>query len=653
MQTKKKNSLLISTIALIAISLFTCAFLIGIRPESVALAEDGDIAGIYVATVKIGQTVTEYVDFAEAWSAASQASTPAVVKMYDDVTASTFTVRNDITLDLNGYVLKTTGYRVIMVINGGNFTLRDSRPYTQHKYSIAGDSGLWTIGSGDNTLLGGALTGGSFSFSSGAGVYVNGDGAKFTMESGTICGNRAQNGSGVCIFGDSPYGATFEMKGGKICGNVATASGTGGGVDVYYGTFEMTGGTICENTVSRSGLGGGVCVSGTGAKFTMKNGTICGNKADDGGGVFVASGGEFEISGAPIITGNKKIINENNVYLNSSITISRKPINVSGNLTEGAKIGVNNAGEVITGFTQGCNPADFFIPDYPENDCIYISDKNEGKVTIAQHTVVNDGRQEPTCTQTGLTEGSHCSACYTVFVEQETIPVDPTAHNYGDWSVNTPATCATAGEKIRTCTHNSEHKETASIAIDPTAHDFSEWTTVKAPTCEDNGTEQRMCSHNTDHTEMRSIPAAGHIYMPEFTVDIPATCTNEGSKSKHCLNCDGTAEMTVIHATGHDFGEWTTVKEATEDEEGEELRVCANDSTHTETRSVPKLITDEASDNSGSSDTPAPDNSGNVETPANSGLSSGAVVGIVLGALAFTALVVVVAVLVERKRRLR
>ena len=58
-----------------------------------------------------------------------------------------------------------------------------------------------------------------------------------------------------------------------------------------------------------------------------------------------------------------------------------------------------------------------------------------GTVLVAQevipatgHTVVVDEAVEPTCTETGLTEGSHCSVCETILVAQEVIPA--TGHTY-------------------------------------------------------------------------------------------------------------------------------------------------------------------------------------------------------------------------------
>ena len=51
--------------------------------------------------------------------------------------------------------------------------------------------------------------------------------------------------------------------------------------------------------------------------------------------------------------------------------------------------------------------------------------ENEKTDKTEEHTEVTDPRVEPTLTETGLTEGSHCSVCGKVFVEQEEIPMLP------------------------------------------------------------------------------------------------------------------------------------------------------------------------------------------------------------------------------------
>ena len=66
----------------------------------------------------------------------------------------------------------------------------------------------------------------------------------------------------------------------------------------------------------------------------------------------------------------------------------------------------------------------------------------------------------PTCTEAGYTE-YECSEC------GETKQDDVTAalgHDYGAWTVVTPASCLTAGEERRVCSHDSSHIETRPIA---------------------------------------------------------------------------------------------------------------------------------------------------------------------------------------------
>ena len=44
-------------------------------------------------------------------------------------------------------------------------------------------------------------------------------------------------------------------------------------------------------------------------------------------------------------------------------------------------------------------------------------------VPVTDHTVVTDAAVAATCTKTGLTAGSHCSVCNKVLTEQEVVPV--------------------------------------------------------------------------------------------------------------------------------------------------------------------------------------------------------------------------------------
>lgn len=76
--------------------------------------------------------------------------------------------------------------------------------------------------------------------------------------------------------------------------------------------------------------------------------------------------------------------------------------------------------------------------------CDYVAEEAKG------HTPTPDAAKAPTCTETGLTAGSHCSVCDTVLVAQEEVAV--TGHTYGDWSVEKEATKKEQGLKAKTCT---------------------------------------------------------------------------------------------------------------------------------------------------------------------------------------------------------
>lgn len=59
------------------------------------------------------------------------------------------------------------------------------------------------------------------------------------------------------------------------------------------------------------------------------------------------------------------------------------------------------------------------------------------------HTPVDDPAKEPTCTETGLTAGSHCSVCGEVFEAQKEIPA--LGHDWVEATFSKPQTCRVCG----------------------------------------------------------------------------------------------------------------------------------------------------------------------------------------------------------------
>lgn len=212
-------------------------------------------------------------------------------------------IQGDVTLDLNGFVLKITGSGSVIKIESGTLTLVDSHPDAIHKF-VKEATGLWTLNenAGTEIVKGGVITGGigrEHSFSSvygsisengGGGVFINQD-ASFVMEGGNIVGCSAvgeHNTAGGVLVARS---ASFVMKAGKIAGCTAAR---GGGVyvadrdgDYALGSFTMNGGTIEWCVAYGSAAyddGGGVNSLGS---FTMNGGTIrnCTAAYGYGGGI--------------------------------------------------------------------------------------------------------------------------------------------------------------------------------------------------------------------------------------------------------------------------------------------------------------------------------------------------------------------------------
>ena len=177
--------------------------------------------------------------------------------------SSTLVVTKDVTLDLNGHVLKMTGKGSVIHVKSGTLTLVDSNTSAEHKFTD--DNGLWKLDdNGDKVVKGGVITGGTGSTYTygnytyddcGGGVFVA-SWASFVMNGGNIVGCSAgKSGGGVKVTNDGD----FKMSGGTISGCTA---GRGGGIDNRGTTTLSDNAKIksCRATgTGRDDHGGGVC----------------------------------------------------------------------------------------------------------------------------------------------------------------------------------------------------------------------------------------------------------------------------------------------------------------------------------------------------------------------------------------------------------
>lgn len=91
-----------------------------------------------------------------------------------------------------------------------------------------------------------------------------------------------------------------------------------------------------------------------------------------------------------------------------------------------------------TAATQQCKRCDYIVPAQSLS-----TDPNN------HANIVKDVAVAPTCTETGLTEGSHCSVCNKILVAQKT--VSALNHSFTNYISNDDATCTEDGTKTAKC----------------------------------------------------------------------------------------------------------------------------------------------------------------------------------------------------------
>ena len=227
-----------------------------------------------------------------------------------------------------------------------------------------------------------------------------------------------------------------------------------------------------------------------------------------------------------------------------------------------------------------------------------------------------------TCTGKGHEAGVYCLDCQRYISGGEEIAPDNTAHDYGEWTAASAATCSAKGTERRDCSRCDafETRETglnpanhvntvekaavaatcvatgreagvyclaceqyisggAETSVNPAAHDYGAWTTGVAATCTATGTERRDCTLcDAFETRETAVDPANHVNTVEKAA-VAATCTEKGREAgTYCNDCrqfvSGGAE-TPVDAAAHDYGAWTPGVAATCTVKGTERRECS------------------------------------------------------------------------------
>lgn len=169
-----------------------------------------------------------------------------------------------------------------------------------------------------------------------------------------------------------------------------------------------------------------------------------------------------------------------------------------------------------------CTHENLILADCENPDiCAACGVVPEGSTPLGHDMVVDEGK-EPTCTETGLTEGAHCSRCDDMTTVQIEVPAldhdmvidegkDPTCTETG----------LTEGEHCLRCDDATVEQE----EIPALDHDIIV-EKGKDPTCTETGlTEGAHCSRCDDATvAQEEIPALDHDWQ-DATYDAPKTCS--------------------------------------------------------------------------------------------------------------------------------
>lgn len=177
---------------------------------------------------------------------------------------------------------------------------------------------------------------------------------------------------------------------------------------------------------------------------------------------------------------------------------------------------------------------------------------------------------EATCTKGGYTE--YNCACGARYQDQKT---GAKGHSFADWEVKKVATESEEGLMERSC-RNCEHREEKTI--DKLVHSHSYAEQVVAPTCVEKGYTLHTCACGDSYKDNEVAATGKHNYEKKV---VASTCTAQGYSLYTCA-CGESYMDDISPATGHSWGAWITVKEATENEEGQKERTCSACSTKEE-----------------------------------------------------------------------
>ena len=129
--------------------------------------------------------------------------------------------------------------------------------------------------------------------------------------------------------------------------------------------------------------------------------------------------------------------------------------------------------------------------------------------------------------------------------------------------------------------------QTAAVKVHNCENHWDNEKITTPPTCTKTGVKQYTCTICSE-TKTEEIPALGHDYSSDWTIDTAAACETVGSKSHHCTRCDSKKDVTEIPASDHSWNDGAITTEPTCTDEGVKTFTC-NSCGKTRTEAVAAL----------------------------------------------------------------
>ena len=487
------------------------------------------ISKAYIA--RIGNTY--YLTLAEAVAAAADGDTIVLVENID-LGTEMLTIKKQITIDLNGknitsaytgdfaaLYIGTTGD--LTITGEGTITAPDVAIGNYGKLTIAGgtitgtNAALYNFYYNDTTYGTATITGGKLNIAWNCGeMTVSGGEIEYidnthqlTVSGGTIgeleinvpdyipeenlnntvSGGTITNTNAVARVGNSYY-LTLADAVASAAGNTVVLLKDVTLTTPVFANIDLNGHTLKGTVVGTMYMNGGTLI--TAEDITMAGPANAMYITENAVITMAANYDLTMVSGTVTLGADWRTLPNQKVIVAAEATVIIPEgktftilcdVTVEGTLTNNGSIVLGEADATLTA-AEGLQ-----LTTTAGNKVWYT----EGKYIVHNHTVVTDEAKDATCTETGLTEGSHCSVCNDILVKQEETPL-------------------------------AKHTE----VIDE----------GKDATCTETGlTEGKHCSECGEVlVKQEETPLAKHTEVIDEAKD--ATCTETGlTEGKHCSEC--------------------------------------------------------------------------------------------------------------------